>query len=174
MELRALHKTGPRLRPVRQIGVLFFLFLCEMYLQILTSLIRIPIALQWRCHSLSFLVTWTGRQTKVYFIKEGINNNQGRGCTIIFSAVLCGAGRKGVRRKRGLHSTPPPKVDAIIIMLAGGENCQSRSYPTVRESVLRKEEESYPLAFYLCFDSFFYWFQDVQIQPKVKECANSI
>lgn len=42
MELIALHKTGPLLRSVRQIGVLFFLFLCEMYLQILTSLIKIP------------------------------------------------------------------------------------------------------------------------------------
>lgn len=55
----------------------------------------------------------------------------------------------------GLHFASPPKVDAIMIMLAGAENCQSKSAPTVRESVLKKEEESYPLVSYLCFASFF-------------------
>lgn len=55
----------------------------------------------------------------------------------------------------GLHFAPPPKVEAIIIMLAGAENCQSKSAPTVTESVLKKEEESCPLVSYLSFASFF-------------------
>ena len=123
--------------------------------QILTSLIKTQIALRWQHYSLLFLLTWTGRQTKVYFTKEEINSRV-RDCTITFPRALCRAGRKWVRREGGLLSAPPPRMDTLILS-AGAQDCQSRSSPTVGESksILKKEEESYPIVFYLWFDSFF-------------------
>lgn len=51
----------------------------------------------------------------------------------------------------GLPSASPPRMDTVLIMSAGAQDFQSRSSPTVGESksVLKKEEESYPIVFYL-------------------------